>query len=508
MTMSKLSTITMVALTGATLGAGSTFGWWQEADPTPTVEVEVEVNSEAEIERTSGSRIGKTPHAGQPPEVVKKFIHFNPGPHAAIEKLIHELEQEVEALEKQGQKEKAAQQRGMLERLRGAIKHHSGPGANALFRHEEPAHKHARPELKFNDHNSIEAEIRESAEHLEALHHKLAKVEDDATQQRLKGEIAVATAHLQHLKQRAEHQQVRGAGPGHGMPPHGHPGPGPQMTEQMRRMAEKMEQHGQLDAARRVREQLLKLNQQMERGVHQGMPQPTVIIIENGKVTTHAGGPLPTPSERIHSQIHAEHLDGHHGHVPGKMHPAGQEKIHEVLVDLRHEIKQLRAEVQELRHHLKFDRSRKSSAHGPSKKFNPDQATKETERHDLPQKRKVRSEESEEDDDAPKSKSKADHEAEDEDDVRSTPKSVKEDEQQSDDDEPAQKGREDRPGKEEPREEESDEDDSDQAEEREVPESALKDARDKEEERSSPTDEADSERPQTEENDSTARGED
>lgn len=143
--MKKLVTLSAIALAGATLGVGTTFGWWADDDDdqlkkTKTEsagDVVIQLRSKGgdlsveevpgvnkSIKATSGAIVIESEADGKPGKAASEYIRFvqstvNP---SSLEKLADELEQEAKEFEGHGQKEAAAIQRKLAERLRATLK--------------------------------------------------------------------------------------------------------------------------------------------------------------------------------------------------------------------------------------------------------------------------------------------------------------------------------------------------------------------------------------------------
>ncbi len=203
--MKKLVTLSAVALAGATLGVGSTFGWWAEEpkpQPDPSAQIAQEskivVISPVEADNDSGGAqfeiIGEL--QTQQPKTVT--ITLDPDNSEKIEKLAKEIEQEAKQLDEQGQKAEAEARRKLARRLRDAISTqklqiHNGDSTVKAKRLEFKAPnqfdspKQSTSQLQMI--NALEGEMRRLQDALERADHPAAKEKLQTAIRNLKKEL-------------------------------------------------------------------------------------------------------------------------------------------------------------------------------------------------------------------------------------------------------------------------------------------------------------------------------
>lgn len=281
--MKKLVTLSAVALAGATVGVGSTFGWWpaEELKPQPP-QVAQETPAELKIEFVQPVEAGKDSGDSQidiigdlpthQPKIA--FIQKLDPASGNLAKLAKELEQEASELDKKGQKEAAEEKRTVARRIREALPKVTigigqGPGPKWLSRVGEPGKPgHESPA------SAVEREIHR-------LHEALNTTDDPALKEKLKDSIQALKMKLQHIQangpqSKVQHFELRDPNQG----PPGHPGvpqtrhimalgegPGgghPFVIEELRKVADNLQREGHPDQARAIREQIERIEKQVQ----------------------------------------------------------------------------------------------------------------------------------------------------------------------------------------------------------------------------------------------------
>lgn len=444
--MKKLVTLSAVALAGATVGVGSTFGWWPAEDLKPQppqvaqdapAELNIEFVQPVEAAKDSGDSQIDIIGDLQPPRPKIAVIQKLDPASGNLAKLAKELEQEASELDKKGQKEAAEEKRAVARRIREALPKVTigighGPGPKGFPRdgekgkpgHESPA-------------SAVEREIHR-------LHEALNKTDDPALQEKLKTAIQSLKMKLQHIQAtgpqfKVQHFEFRDPSQG----PAGHPGmphsprmmasgqgPGggpPFVIEELRKVADNLQREGHPEQARAIREHIERMQDRM-REMQARMKEHA----QHGRRDAERGpgdGPHPGDDrDRPHREFRheeprphgAEPRDGERrGPHPGDFHrPEGHHphpgphpgEVMGMLKALHHEIAELRGEVHQLRKMLGHDH------------------------HPQPRDAKHRDRDGDDDRDEPRSKKRGD---DDDDDDKDEAKSKRRDKDQDDDDQDA-----------------------------------------------------------------------
>ncbi len=410
--MKKLVTLSAVALAGATIGVGSTFGWWAAEDvesSSPQVaqnepadsKIESVTPVEAAFE-SEGAQIDIIGDSQVQPPKIKIVKELNPA-GSNLAKLAKELEEEAERLEQKGQKEAAEEKRTVARRIREALpKVAFGVGEGKWIHVEQHKHPHppqkplARESKEMRDFPPNFTPPGGVPKHLERemheLHEALSKTEDPAVKEKLQTAIRNLKTKLQQSQANGPQITVQqfefqgqpgmphgprvmafGAGPG-GMPPFA--------IEELRKVAENLQREGHKEQAQAVREHADRLQrqaQEMQARMKEGA-QHARREFERGpgdgpREIDGRDGDLPRPEMRkegpgrpdgrgpgFHDGDRHEHHpgefhgpDGHHPPMPMGHHPG---EVLGLLKALHHEIAELRGEVHQLRkmlgddHHL------------------------------------------------------------------------------------------------------------------------------------------------------------
>ena len=397
--MQKLVTLSAVALAGATIGVGSTFGWWAEEplprpDPVAQVQndlqIDADVWTEGKLEQVAPFEIVGDLQVQSPQIAVLQ--QFDPA-GSNLENLAKELEQEANHLEKKGQPEAAEVNRTLARRVREALPRMTirvGPGGG--------------PEARPRDVQTTasEAAVKEVEKELHRLHQELSKTDDPAAKVKLHSAIHTIKAKLHESYARrppspAQQFEIhhRNLEPGHHGMPHarrsipladGPEGAPPLVIEELRKAAENLQRAGHPDQAQAIREHAERLQQQAlvmrarqkefaqnernededrrratktsVRGEDQPQPRkfderdrPREDMRKEGPRRPEQPGHHPHEGDRRDRGFDGPRgPEGHHppmGHHPGE--------IHGLLRALQHEIAQLRAEVRDLRHMLEHE---------------------------------------------------------------------------------------------------------------------------------------------------------
>ncbi|MDB5340338.1 MAG: hypothetical protein JWN70_5957 [Planctomycetaceae bacterium] len=388
--MKKLVTLSAVALAGATIGVGSTFGWWaaedlesqpaQVAQNAPTdskIESVTPVEAAFDSEGTQIDIIGDS-------QVQKRntlTINLDPDNEKKIEQLANEIEQEAKQFDEKGQKELAEERRQLARRIRetlpkATIRFGKGPGPQWISRDGEKGKPGQEPPVTEIDRE------------LQRLHEALGKTEDPAVREKIQERIHSLAMKLQQSRangpqikvQRFEFHDPRFVPPGHpDIPQHqrfmavgeGPAGAPPLMIEELRKVAENLQREGHKEKAQAVREQIERMQRQMQemqarlKQRAQNEPRDGERRLGDGpqrgddrdrphhefrkEMPGHPEfrGPDPRDGERREREAGGFHgPDGHHPPMPMGHHHG---EVLGLLQALHHEVGQLRGEVHQLR---------------------------------------------------------------------------------------------------------------------------------------------------------------
>lgn len=285
--MKKLVTLSAIALAGATLGVGTTFGWWSDdaaaavKQSTPTIislgqddslPGSLEINLDTPhpalrvYNQTGGAIVVEEKSQYGKPQAVTGHIRFvqSGGNAPAFEKLADQLEQEAKELEGHGQKEAAAIQRKLAERLRATLKAnqaqykiHKVPGTGGGKLEKGPAEDSDENLKKKLGVLHLDLKKKGEAE-VEALTAQIRQIESN-----LKAEPE-AKEKLQHLKELLD-QRAEAAARERGADERRRVEHLDRTLAGLREAAERLEQAGRQDEAHAVREQAEHVRRSFER---------------------------------------------------------------------------------------------------------------------------------------------------------------------------------------------------------------------------------------------------
>lgn len=401
--MKKLVTLSAIALAGATLGVGTTFGWWADdsedspkhkiktLDVVPDLQPQsVEVFLKEQPSRVTEEAkpkvvIVQTKSPDGKSETVSGHIHFvqTGGNSAALEKLADELEQEAKEFEGHGQKEAAEIQRKLAQRLRATIK---AGQANLKVRHlppdVKPRHTKSEGEASAEDVKRklgvLKRELKDRdpepkknpeayAQELKARIHEIEtnpKAHQDAEAQLDKLRAALEQqARIMASEKDSNHQaKARHLD---------------QVVGSLRETAEKLEQAGRKDEAHAIREKAEHILRSLKEEHHPKFEKHDIIVEDGQKIIRLRRESKDGTGEEELAIIQAEpkgprkvigkelHEKGDlpaHIKVEGIRHveAAPLFEVQRTLKELHHEIQELREEVRGLRGLLGAETARSS----------------------------------------------------------------------------------------------------------------------------------------------------
>lgn len=410
--MKKFVTLSAIALSGATLGVGSAFGWWaddtenaQKTAPETDVKVgevqdatlvvEKPVVEKAEIRSADGLlritqdqngaaaelveiKLGLPDNAdGKKPEDVRAssdIVRQLPDNTSEIRKLADQLEQEAKQLDDQGQKEAAAAQRKIIQRLRETIKK-SAASRDVLFwrKSGEP-----KAHIVLADEP---IEVRDVKVRLAEAAGQARRAEDQAVRQKIEAEIQALHARLHQLnadkqvrftalkdvKVRALNDENNRARTSESYQlvyrDDAKIGHLDQVRQTLRDAADRLEKEGRQDEARALREHAEHVMRALQKSktdtddARRDARKRLEIRLQEEKARQHRTEKGDDHDPRVRNRDVAAEAQRHIAIVGvGDAHLA---ELHKQLHELRHEIGELRADIRKLHKQLKSDRREK-----------------------------------------------------------------------------------------------------------------------------------------------------
>ena len=414
--MKKLVTLSAVALAGATLGVGSTFGWWaEESKPQPDPASQIPQESKGEViaptEASNDSSGVQFEIIGdlQTKQPKKAGLQLDAAGREQIEQLAKELEQNAKELEDRNDKGRAEDQRRLASMVRGVL---AGRIFEIHYRREkiDPQRAKNATELvaavrKYSHWSVMTGQEKGLTRLLEAI----ATTEDADDRKKLITKAYALGAFGQTIKSRVEAdlpEWERLKLPiGASVP----------SWEDLKEQAPDVKFSGndlylQLRAIRDVRDPkqiewlqniIAIINWKLKRGYSEAPPVDVLLQIQERDGDKHRPPPRPVEErDRPRDDLRQDkphHPDARHpeprdgdrrdhqhgefrgpeGHHPPMGHHPGE--IHGLLRALHHEIAELRGEVRDLRNLLSHERhpplgelKRKGQDPGNGKAKHPD----------------------------------------------------------------------------------------------------------------------------------------